>query len=372
MASTADPNPEYWYDYGAFQKVKHDLIRSYLGGWFAKLGTWAGRVLYVDTHAGRGRYMSGEPGSPLVALQTLLGHTSRERLLRESEFRFLFIERDPENLAALNRELIDLGQLPSRIRVDTAAMDAFAMLSGGVERLSRDGRRLAPAFVFVDPYGFKVPASLLAQLMAAGRVELFVNVIWRELDMAVQQRPEPGSAMASTLDAVFGGDDWRAAVNADSQDGRADQAAKLLATKIGATWWTYIRMVSGGNAIRYMLLHLTNHDSGRDLMKDCVWKICPDGGFFVLKSDSPGQPLLIEPEPDLRPLREWVLSRLVQHPCQWAELEVAIRAEVWRASHLNKIVRELRRDGIVVAEGTSGRFSATANPLLRLRRSEEA
>src|SRR6185503_1803135 len=72
MTRRSDPNPTYWEQYGPFQHVKHELIRCYLNGWYPKLGTWARRVLYVDTHAGRGRYESGDPGSPVLALQTLL------------------------------------------------------------------------------------------------------------------------------------------------------------------------------------------------------------------------------------------------------------------------------------------------------------
>ena len=45
---------------------------------------------------------------------------------------------------------------------------------------------MAPAFLFVDPCGFKIPAPLLGDLMKAGRVELFINVMWRELDMLIQ------------------------------------------------------------------------------------------------------------------------------------------------------------------------------------------
>lgn len=67
MTRRSDPNPGYWEQYGPFQHVKHELIRCYLNGWYPKLGTWARRVLYVDTHAGRGRYESGAPGSPVLA-----------------------------------------------------------------------------------------------------------------------------------------------------------------------------------------------------------------------------------------------------------------------------------------------------------------
>ena len=87
MTRRSDPNPAYWEQYGPFQHVKHELIRCYLNGWYPKLGTWARRVLYVDTHAGRGRYESGDPGSPVLALQTLLRHAYREKLLNASKFR---------------------------------------------------------------------------------------------------------------------------------------------------------------------------------------------------------------------------------------------------------------------------------------------
>ena len=88
--ATADPTPEYWLEYGPFQHVKHRLINYYIDGWFPKLalGTRTGRVLYIDTHAGRGRHSSGEIGSPLVALNTLLGHSYRDKLLQESEVQF--------------------------------------------------------------------------------------------------------------------------------------------------------------------------------------------------------------------------------------------------------------------------------------------
>jgi len=56
MTRRSDPNPTYWEQYGPFQHVKHERIRCYVNGWYPKLGSWAGRVLYVDTHAGRGRY----------------------------------------------------------------------------------------------------------------------------------------------------------------------------------------------------------------------------------------------------------------------------------------------------------------------------
>ena len=51
--------------------LKHELIREYLKGWFPKMTlgtTGCRRLLYIDTHAGRGKHRSGQLGSPLVAL----------------------------------------------------------------------------------------------------------------------------------------------------------------------------------------------------------------------------------------------------------------------------------------------------------------
>jgi three-Cys-motif partner protein len=212
---TADTNPKYWTEYTNLQRVKHELIRSYLNGWYPKLGSWAGRVLYFDTHAGRGKHLTGELGSPLVALETLLNHKYLAGLLSNSEFHFFFIETDERNAAALNNEISALGTLPKNIQVHCVAGDCFSVLREMLSYLRTQRSTIAPAFIFVDPYGFKVPGSLLRELMQAGRVELFINIIWRELDMIIWREldmaiaqaktPMDTSGLGATLDAVFDG-----------------------------------------------------------------------------------------------------------------------------------------------------------------------
>ena len=354
-----DPNPSYWLEYGPFQKVKHDLIRTYLNGWFPKLGTWAGRVLYVDTHAGRGRHHSGELGSPLIALRTLLEHSYRDELLRTSEVRFFFIERDPVNLDDLNAELKKIGDLPDRVHVTKSAGDAYDVLSNIVHGFEASGQVMAPAFIFVDPFGFQVPANVLARLMAAGRVELFVNVMWRQLDMAIRQRQPAEHGLATTLNRIFAGDDWRT-IDGETVNERMDQTVRLLSSRIGSKWYTYIRMTSGGDAVKYLLLHLTNHDQGRELMKECMWKVAPDGGFEVRQRDDHRQPLLIKPEPDLTPLRAALLERLRRRPHAWSELENEIRQELWLPAHLRTVVRQLRADHEIEVDG-SGTISLSSS-----------
>jgi hypothetical protein len=47
--------------------------------------------------------------------------------------------------------------------------------------------------------------------------------------------------------------------------------------------------------------------------------LSPTGGFMVRRSDNPDQQFLLKPEPDLRPLRDWILNRLSRRPERWQD-----------------------------------------------------
>jgi hypothetical protein len=236
-----------------------------------------------------------------------------------------------------------------------------------LSNLEEKGKRIAPAFVFVDPYGFKVPGNLIRRLLAAGRVEVFVNIIWRELDMAMAQaRHQSGGGMVETLSFVFGGEGWRDVARESSFDLRADKAIDLLRELYGARWVTSMRMLGDNRVTRYVLAHFTNHEAGRELMKDCMWAGCPDGGFYARRSDNPHQTMLIEVEPNLRSLDEWLTQELNRGATRWAILSERIRDHLWRQAHLSQVIRKRRREGTIVASDFNGRFSEKANPLLTL------
>jgi three-Cys-motif partner protein len=396
--SQADPNPNYWSQYSNLQQVKHDLIKHYLDGWLPKLtiGQFrCPRLLYIDTHAGRGMYQNGRLGSPLVALTTLLKHTSRNRILSGTQVYFHFIERDQDNLAALQGELAAHPQI-ANVFTEAETGDGFEIIQNAIAGVERDSGCMPPSFVFVDPYGFKLPGSLLRQLLQYPRVELFVNVIWRELDMAMQlvrgdctpataeaedglfkdpvdleelarkaqRQADVRASLEPTLNRVFDGDCWRQ-INAAHPDDRADQCAAMFRQVTAARWGTHLRMLDN-NRVRYFLLHLTNHDAGRDLMKGCMWKACPQGGFYASKSDHPDQKMYIEPEPDLRPLEAWVTKKLAAGPKRWQTLVDELREEWWLSKHLNEVVRSMRKDRRIVADSYSGPFALTNNPRLAL------
>lgn len=159
-------HPEYWKEYTNLQHVKHELIRNYLNSWLPKLGRWSGRILYLDTHAGRGKHLMGDLGSPLVALDTILNHSYRESHFGKCEIVLFFIEIDEQNVEALKKEIAAFGELPKQVKIEVICDDCFHACGELVKSLKEKNQNLAPSFIFVDPYGFKVPFAILRDLMS--------------------------------------------------------------------------------------------------------------------------------------------------------------------------------------------------------------
>jgi three-Cys-motif partner protein len=359
-----DSNPEYWTRYSNLQYVKHQLMKEYLNGWIPKLGRYSGRICYIDTHAGKGRHKGGQKGSPLVALESFLNHKYRDRLLEKCEVSCTFIEGDPHNFHSLESEIESMQPLPKQISVSVLSKNCFEVLQELIDSMNNAGSQMAPAFIFVDPYGFRVPGKILHDLMTFDRVELFVNIIWRELSMGIKNGAE-SEGMAETLDLIFEGDGWRKLTGLPFNE-QADACINLFRSNIGAKWSTHIKMLGKNSATRYMLMHLTNHDAGRDLMKDCIWKACPEGGYLARISDNPKQQFLIEPKPDLKPLQEWVLQHLLNGPVRWQDLIAMLRQEIWREPQLNQIIRGLRKAKAIDGRDYENRFVPSQNPELYL------
>lgn len=98
--------------------------------------------MYLDTHAGRGRHAPRQAGSPVMAIDTLLSHTYRDRILQKSEVMFFLIEHDPENLDLLRAEVVALGKLPARVQVHISCDDCFTQMERILSNLEEKAKRL--------------------------------------------------------------------------------------------------------------------------------------------------------------------------------------------------------------------------------------
>lgn len=64
-------NKDFFRKKKVWSTIKDDLLGYYLVPYFAKILSMGNPILYVDCFAGKGRFDDGNPGSPIIALNSL-------------------------------------------------------------------------------------------------------------------------------------------------------------------------------------------------------------------------------------------------------------------------------------------------------------
>ena len=350
---------KYWAEYDGLQHAKHQLLRYYLGGWFPKLASWQGRVLYLDCHAGRGRHDSGHEGSPILALNLLLGHSQRDKILSSTEVRFIFFEKDRTNYDHLCDEIGSLGELLDGVEIEIYQEDYEGALRKTIAELRSRGGSLAPSFAFVDPYGFTLSMDLLNELLSFHAGEFLINFMYRYVDMAIHQ-----PSYEANMDRLFGIPDWRDLRDISNSEQRANQTIQLFSGQLNAKYVTHLYMRSVNGTLKYVLIHATNHIEGRRLMKQAIWSVTPDGSFTANERNSPYQPVLIQAEPDLRTLENALWEQFAGQKVTMKEIYDWLLSETFLEKHIHELLRHYRNVKIIEASGYSGRFAFKNNPLI--------
>lgn len=359
MHASSKTDERYWAHYDGLQHAKHSILRRYLDGWFPILSSWSGRVLYIDCHAGRGRHKTGHEGSPILALRRLLAHKHRNRILASTEVRFIFFEIDPDNYAPLKSEIAALGNLPQQIHVDVYCEDYEPALQEAFEDLERRGQVLAPAFAFVDPYGFSLSMDLLNNLLSFRQCELLVNFMYRYIDMAIHR-----DVQASNMDSLFGCPDWRSLTTIADPSERAEATIQLFSSQLRAEFVTHMYMRGISKGLKYVLLHAANHKRGREVMKEAIWSIEPGGSFTAYERTNPDQLVLISAEPELGPLKDRLWSEFIGCEVQMDVIYDWLAGELYCKKHLHQVLGDYRRKGILEFSDYAGRFGFSKNPIV--------
>jgi len=270
--------------------AKHEILRRYLGAWFRILGTYHGRIVYIDGFAGPGRYANGEPGSPLIALDV----APKQPNGNASEIVFWFIEERSDRHAHLEQELAKLS-LPAHFRV-IANSGRFHEKCGSVlESITTAGQQLAPTFAFIDPFGFSgIPFTLIERLLRQERCEAFITFM---VDAINRFLDHPEDTVVRHIAEAFGGDDAIAVAK-----GSGDRVAKLRELYQGklatvAKYVRYFEMRDRNNRPQYYLFFASNNALGHLKMKEAMWKVDPDGDFRFSDATNPNQLVLFEADP---------------------------------------------------------------------------
>jgi three-Cys-motif partner protein len=283
---------------------KHLVLKGYLDAWFPILGSWTGRILFIDGFAGPGEYTGGEPGSPIIALNALREHRARD--LVKAEVIFFFVEKDSARARHLEELVGRLKPaLPRKCVVEVQCGSFDTAMTEVLDAVDAQKAKLAPAFLMVDPFGVSgTPMAVLQRFLGNPRSEVYVSFMYEALNR-FKDTPE----FARHLDALFGTPDWREGIGIDDGGDRKDFYYGLYERQLRAAGAEQVVRFElyEGNRLVYAILFATRSTKGADRMKEAIWKVAPFGDFVFRGTRSPQLGLELA-APDFGPLREALLA----------------------------------------------------------------
>jgi len=253
-----------------------------------RIGISETELLFVDGFAGPGRYAGGEDGSPILAIESVLGH-SHDFYIPIS---FLFIEQDNKRRAILqdvirhHKKRTDESPRIKSIRVEKG--DCETVLNNVLDDFKRTNRNVGPAFFFLDQFGFSnVPMQLIQRIMSQPLCEVFLYLNWDHMNRFLADETK-----WSSLDKTFGGQEWRKALTIESHKRPVfilNTYKAALKERGSSKYVWHFAMCDTNDKLLYWLFFSTNNLRGLEEMKKAMWKVDPVGGFRFSDKDNPSQ-----------------------------------------------------------------------------------
>jgi three-Cys-motif partner protein len=325
--------------------AKHEILRKYLAAWLPIITRWNGRVLYIDGFAGPGEYTekdgSRKDGSPIIAINTVLQHKTNIA----SEIRMLFIESDPQRCAYLIQKIKTIS-LPANIKVECICAKFDETLTGLLNYIEEQKRRLAPALVFIDPFGFTgIPFNLVKRIMENQRCEVLITFMYEEINRFISDPKLWGS-----LKDTFGTDKWKEVISEKDSVKREEILRgiykKQLEQEAGIKHVQSFKMLNKVKKTDYFLFFGTNNITGLKKMKEAMWKVDKVGSFqFSDATFNPSQPMLFKPEPNYSWLKQIILKEFKGKSVSTKELENFVLTQTpFRETHFKRqILTEMEK-----------------------------
>ena len=314
-------------------EAKHAILRKYLDAWLPIITRWSSRVLYIDGFAGPGEYIGGKDGSPIIAIKTVLEH----RMTIKAEIIMLFIEANKERCEFLKTKLATL-EIPQNVKPKCICNKFDETLTEILNYLDEQKKELAPAFVFIDPFGFTgIPLTLIKRIMENKKCEVLITFMYEEINRFISDR-----ALWNSLAETFGTDKWQQVIPERDPHQRRNLLHNIykeqLENEAGIKFVRSFEMVNMTNRTDYFLFFGTNNPTGLKKMKEAMWKIDEGGSFqFSDATYSPAQPMLFEIEPDYNQLKKIILQNFKGKSVTIDKLEYFILTQTpFRETHYKK------------------------------------
>lgn len=314
-------------------EAKHAILRKYLDAWLPIITRWHGRVLYIDGFAGPGKYKNGEQGSPIIAIKAVSEH----RMNMGAEIKMFFIESRQDRFEHLKKEISEL-DIPANVKTSCICAEFDEELSEALDYLDEQKKRLAPAFVFIDPFGFTgFPLKTIKRVMENPCCEVLITFMYEEMNRFVGCEKLWGG-----LTETFGTDGWKSVLSMKEPAQRKQFLRGLYKEQLeregGAKFVRSFEMRNKANKTDYYLFFGTNKVLGLRKMKEAMWSIDKTGMFqFSDFTHNPNQPMLFELKPNYKLLQSMILQEFKRKRVTIPELDNFIIVQTpFLTSHYKK------------------------------------
>ncbi|MDM4720119.1 three-Cys-motif partner protein TcmP [Micromonospora sp. WMMA1363] len=386
-------NDDFFATKKAAAVFKHGILSRYPVVFAAKAGMNVRdhRVTFLDGYAGQGRYGDGEPGSPLLLVE------SARQVESFRSVRGIFVERNDANFENLSQVLSEVECVRKPVLFHRSLDDCLPEI---LDLVKEDA-----LFAFLDPFGpaldFNLIRSGLLSRPERPPTEVLLHIsVSTVARMGGQLRtaradgkPLTGSPLATAqrLNRFLGGDWWQehfATVSDKHDDYQATQAALTVADK-------YRDMIAAGTGFmsmsmpvrprpdllpKYVLALFTRHVEGVWCFADALGKAGADWRRACTaaawnRGISPDQPTLFDlemlaPGGDVTESannRDWIatIAANILHlattvgPFRIADRVTDVYGDTLGSAwipHVRSAVQDLHRQGLIANDGKGKRF----------------
>lgn len=268
-------DPVLW-PLGEHSPGKHLVLEGYLKAWIPIIGFSQRQMVFVDGFCGPGKYLGGEPGSPIIALRALRDHAAAKKIRAEAQF--FFIDRDRRRVKHLEALVeSEWPDRPAHVQVHYEVGRFDLTMNSVLNSIESAGRQLAPTLLMADPCGVSgTPMSLLARVLQYEKCEVYVSIMWEYINRFMETREYPPH-----LDELFGTPRWRECIDFADWRARRDFLFELYKQQLrlaGARYVVHFELYHG-DRLKYAIFFATKNPKACDLMKQAIWKIDPFEGF---------------------------------------------------------------------------------------------
>lgn len=327
---------DHFEDYREHTAVKHAILRDYLSAWVPILSSWQRKIIYIDGFCGPGSYKCGDQlfdGSPIIALRIAKEFSDRVKLL------CLFIDVNEDFCEDLKQRIADLSLQGDYQIVPGKFEDVITALLDKVERM-------APAFCFIDPFGYSgIPIQVIKRFLERPRTEAVVNFMYEPISRFL-----PVKSQHRHMDALFGTNKWRAVLEKSLRLGERESFLRDLYHEQLKTCvayvWTFQLKDPDRDRTMYYLFHCTNHHKGIKVMKEVMYRKGARGTYSYQGRES-SQMALFSIEPNLEELREALLREFSGKVISFDEIIYSTLEWPFIEKHYREVLNDLKGKGFV-------------------------